>query len=140
MTITIVAIAALFISVLSLCLSAYSVLRDRSRLKATSIQYKWGPLRIRAVNRGRRPVILTMLRGEYNGGYKSGTYLGDKNEGIRLNERERYEINLDGAHHIVLTTHPESHEPLFAKNLWFEDTTGRRYRIKRIKRHLRKIT
>ena len=81
-----------------------------------------------------------MLRREYDEGHhRIGSYLGNNKVGIRLGEKEQYERTLDATYKILLTTHSESGEPLAAKSLWFEDTTGQRYSIRGIKRNLKRI-
>jgi hypothetical protein len=130
-------IAALVISVASVSFSIYFGVRDRSRLKAKSQFYTaWeqseARMVVRAVNRGRRPIILTMLGGYYEDGSWQGTHLGEHPVGLRLAENERFEETIGSEHHILYNIHESR-----ITDLWFEDTLGRRYKVKGAKKHLK---
>jgi hypothetical protein len=129
--------AALAISVTSLALSTYIALRDRGRLRTKSTFYaahedRPPSIRVEAVNVGRRPVILTLFGGYYERGHWSGTYIGDHKAGVRLGEKERFSENIDNLHHMLFDH--DTGTPV--SDLWFEDTLGRRYRVKNAKKHL----
>ena len=91
-----IAVLALIVSLFSFGTSLYFGLRDRVHLKVTSKILNHGGrfghahLEIKVVNRGRRPAILTMWGGELDTGKWVGTYVGEKGQGIRLEENEYY--------------------------------------------------
>lgn len=139
--------APLYLSLLAVAISLVSVAwsihigrRDRGRLKATSELYYSGPdsddipshLEIRAVNHGRRPVILTMLRTELSDGTSYGTYLNDR--ATRLGENEAFLKTIEYGDYVDVLI-----EGKIPTDLWFEDTLGRRYKVKGAKEHLKKL-
>ena len=98
-------IGAIIIACASLFWSIYLGYRDRGNIKATSkINYiniesysekpstKISYLKIKAVNCGRRPVILSMFGKDYSDGKWGGTYI--EKESGRLTENEKYEITI----------------------------------------------
>ena len=131
-------ISAIIIACISLAWSIYLGYRDRGNIKATSKIYYSGPdskyfhLQVKAVNCGRRPVILSMFGKDYSDGSWGGSYIEEK-EG-RLAENEKYEITIRaGDSH---TMSPDGEE---AVDFWFEDTLGRRYKVKNAKENLKKL-
>lgn len=74
-------IFAVLISCISLSWSIYIGYRDRGNIKATSEIYSNGPnsnifhLQVKAVNCGRRPVIISMLGSDYSNGSRGGSYI-----------------------------------------------------------------
>ena len=133
------AIAAFLVSLTSLAFSIYFGFLDRSRLKASSRYYPpWEDspayITVSAVNHGRRPIILTWLGGYYKDGNWEATGLGKNKIGLRLGENERFEETIDSAHNI-LYNQTESR----ITDLWFEDTLGRRYKVKNAKKDLKLI-
>jgi hypothetical protein len=89
-------IGAIIIACISLAWSIYLGYRDRGNIKATSeISYngpdsKYFHLQVKAVNCGRRPVILSIFGVDYSDGAWSGTYI--EKESARLSENEKYGI------------------------------------------------
>ena len=83
-------IAAIVLSVCSFALSAYVAFRDRSRLKTESQAYQheqtgeYYSFYFKAVNAGRRPIVLTLIEGNYGNNHKCGTFINYENKGIRL--------------------------------------------------------
>ncbi len=133
------AIAAFLVSLTSLGFSIYFGFLDRSRPKASSRYYlPWEDrpayITVSAVNHGRRPIILTWLGGYYKDGNWEATQLGNDRMGLRLGENERFEETIRSDHHI-LYNQTESR----ITDLWFEDTLGRRYKVKNAKKHLNLI-
>lgn len=129
---------AISVSLISLVWSIHIGRRDHGKLKATSKLYYSGPesdvqyLQVRAVNHGRRPVILRMLGLDFGDGSWEGIYL--KDGGLRLGENEVFEKDIR-----VGDSYSMSHECEEAIGLWFEDTLGRRYRVKNAKENLEKL-
>jgi len=78
-----------------------------------------------------------MLCSDFSKDYTSGTYIGKEGVGHRLGEKEKYEYTFELYTYPHVTDHPETHDLLFSRTMWFEDTTGRKYRIKRIRKYLK---
>jgi hypothetical protein len=131
-------IFAILISCISLVWTIYVGYRDRGNIKATSkISYngpnsKYFHLQVKAVNCGRRPVILSMFGKDYSDGAWGGSYIEEK-EG-RLAENEKYEITIRAGDSDTMS--PDGEE---AVDFWFEDTLGRRYKVKNAKENLKKL-
>lgn len=131
-------ISAIIIAFISLFWSIYLGYRDRGNIKATSeISYngpdsKYFHLQVKAVNCGRRPVILSMFGKDYSDGSWGGSYIEEK-EG-RLAENEKYEITIRAGDSDTMS--PDGEE---AVDFWFEDTLGRRYKVKNAKENLKKL-
>jgi len=136
----VLSICAILISLAGFVWSIHLGLRDRGRLKVTSTIYSSGSdeerdyLQLKAVNHGRRPVILTMLRTHWSDGTMSGTYLDAK--GIRLGENEEYKKTFDSNDKNEMSDEGEHREAI---DLWFEDTLGRKYKIYNIEKQLKEI-
>ncbi|MCK5327054.1 MAG: hypothetical protein KAR36_00505 [Candidatus Latescibacteria bacterium] len=129
---------ALAISLVSLGFSIYFGLRDRARVKAESEFYLGlegdAPhMVISIVNAGRRSVLLTFFGGNDSQGDWAGTHLDSKGKGFRLAEGEKHRIDL-----YEDDLELETPEGIFIyKELWVEDTLGRRYAVKHSKEHIR---
>ena len=135
----IISLAAIFISLSSLAVTFWSVWRDRPQLKFTShfypsSEYGSANIRVRVVNAGRRPLILRLIGGDYSGGYRSGTYLGDSGKGLRLGEHEFFEESITRGHHMCLDA-----EGKLLIRLWFEDSLGRRYVVPESERDVKAL-
>jgi hypothetical protein len=139
----IISISAIVISLTSLGFSIYVAMRDRPRLKASCVLYHPNPdlpwpypsVGIRAVNTGRRIVILTKL-GRYYGKNRSASELLDHEKGgRRLGENEIYERTLRNDLEDYTMLYYRSEEPENIEELWFEDTLGRKHAV----RHSRKV-
>jgi hypothetical protein len=83
-----------------------------------------------------------MVVGHYEDGDSATTNIGDDKTGVRLQENEKFstevsEAHPSGIHALDLLFHPESRAAL--TGLWFEDTLGRRYRVKGAKKHLKQL-
>jgi len=134
-------VGAVLISFISLAWSIHVGNRDRAKLKATSIFYEpespeeGAPyLEIKVMNYGRRPIILTGIGSEYpSGGWEWTSFLNKKT--VRLGENDKFEQVIEAGD--SYTVEPFDGEK--AIDLWFEDTLGRRYRIKNVKKDLKKL-
>lgn len=131
-------IFAILISCISLVWTIYVGYRDRGNIKATSkISYsgpdsKYFHLQVKAVNYGRRAVILSMFGVDYSDGSWGGSYIEKKDS--RLAENEKYEITIR-----VGDSNTMSPDGEIAVDFWFEDTLGRRYKVKNAKENLKKL-
>jgi len=138
-------IGAIIIACISLFWSIYLGYRDRGNIKATSKIYyiditsysekpskKISNLKIKAVNCGRRPVILSMFGADYSDGSWGGSYI-EKEVG-HLAENEKYEKTIRAGDSDTMSTDGEE-----AVDFWFEDTLGRRYKVKNAKENLKKL-
>ena len=138
-------ILAILISCISLIWSIYVGCRDSGNIKATSEIYYFDMtgysekpsveipyLKIKAVNCGRRPVILSMFGADYSNGSWGGSYI-EKEVG-HLAENEKYEKTFNAGDSDTMS--PDGEE---AVDFWFEDTLGRRYKVKNAKENLKKL-
>jgi len=130
---------AILISITSLIWSIHIGKRDRAELKATSTFYDSGSrehggpfLKVKAVNHGRRPIILTALCSKSSSGDAWCTYL---DQPVRLGEKDEHGFKVEA--YDTCTISPRDGKE--AVDLWFEDTLGRHYRIKNAKQHLKKL-
>lgn len=135
-----ISLVALFVSVVSLGFSTYFGLRDRAVLR-TSSSYSGGweggsaSVTVSVVNAGRRPIVIRMWAGAENDKNWVGTYIGAEQRGLRLGEHERFDLTLRS--HDLYATTPE--DDFWIADLWFEDTLGRRHKVKDAKANIRKL-
>ena len=133
---------AIGISFVSLAWAIHIGRRDRGKLKTSSRlrRFGLGPedeeyeeyLEVKAVNCGRRPIILTMLGADFpNGGWIGGHI---KDGMLRLAENEAFTKDIRPGDP---DTMPFEGEEVI--DLWFEDTLGRRYKVKDAKKNLKKL-
>lgn len=130
-----IALLALLVSVFSLLVSGFTAYVDRPRLKVTATVIEaseWGPARIRVVliNKGRRPVIVTMYGGVGEAGKWSGYLFSEAKGGIRLAEHERHEFDwtrddLRG----FAPAGPDDMDDFEFRSLWVEDSLGQRHQV-----------
>lgn len=128
-------ITAILISLASLGWSIHIGNRDKGKLLVKSKLYNIdsGPfIRIKAVNYGRRPIILTTLWACYPDKTASGTMLQEK----RLNENEQFERDIN--EHDLVYFDDEGNEKEVI-DYYLEDTIGRTYKVKNIKENLKTI-
>lgn len=133
-------IVALTVSIASLGWAIYIGSRDRGRLKAYCKAYGDTAsggithLEIRAVNHGRRPIILTMLVHSLSG----GSWSGDHIENIRLCENEIHKIKLtyEDLYHFYPD---EMEDEQMTVDLYLEDTLCRRFKVKDAKKNIRML-
>lgn len=120
-------------------MSSYAIFRDRMCVRATCKFYPAHPdydkahLRIRVVNRGRRIAILTLFGGDLDDGSWSGEGFGESGKGARLAEQECYEIRFYKSD--ILAELPDRESNYI--ELWFEDSLGRRHRVRNSKKNIR---
>jgi len=134
---------AILISIFSLSVSIFLAWRDRGRLKASCIAYthqdtgEYSYLRVKAVNLGRRPIALRYLWGNYEGNNQSGYELSLQKS--LLNESEFYEESIGKFDGMMMFTgeHGELNEELI--DLFFEDTKGKKYKVKKSKEMVSKL-
>ena len=84
------------------------------------------------MNHGRRPVILSMLGSKLSDGTWYGTYLKDR--AVRLGENEAFSKTIEYDDYVDVLIEGD-----IPTDLWFEDTLGRRYKVKGAKEHLKKL-
>ncbi len=126
------AILALIISVISLIISWYFGFRDRAHIKTFSeLIYYHGSeipnLKIKIINKGRRPIYLVTLGSELDDGSNKSNRLGNDNNGLKLGENEKYEIEKKNKDVTYVDPYGKLRELV---NFWIEDSLGRKYIIK----------
>ena len=137
-----IAISALVISVLSIGASFYFQYRDRVKLKASCKylpahpDYDRAHLKVKIVNCGRRPTLLTLFGGDLKDGGWQGTSLGGKNKALRLGEHEFHEEKF--YHESIEAVAPDSMSEF--TELWFEDSIGNRHIVKGSKEGIKKLS
>ena len=138
-----IALAALFISLLSFTISLYFGYRDRVRIRAVSKLYNmsadFGTLYLEAkvVNHGRRIAILTMFGGKLDNGDWLGTHIGEDDHGIRLAENEYYIKKIN--RRALYQTDPSTGDLYEYEELWFEDSLGRRHTVRHSRRDIARL-
>lgn len=135
-----ISFVALIVSLVSLGLSAYFGLRDRASLRTgSSFTEGWegaSPSVVATiVNAGRRPVVIRMWAGAESEKNWVGTYMGVEERGLRMAEHERYDLRLSKED--LYATTPE--DDFWIADLWFEDTLGRRHKVKDAKANIAKL-
>lgn len=136
----VMSIVALVVSILSFGFSVYFNSRDRARLVAQSrfipgSDDGFAQVSITIVNAGQRPVILHMWAGEDEKGIWIGQILGEKGAGLRLAEHERHDLDLKKEDLYQQTPDGE----ILITDIWFEDTLGRRHKVKNAKTNISKL-
>ena len=128
-----IALGALLVALGSLCLSGFSFFFDRVRLKATCKIYNHDSpfLEIKIHNCGRRVATLTKFGGTLSDGHWVAHYLGEKNQYIRIEENHfhREELTYSDFQHFD----EQKNDVFYYKNLWFEDSLGKRHKVKKSK-------
>jgi len=143
-----IAALALFTSFVSLGYSIYSDLRDRSKIKTECIKLDAATpsIRVKAVNVGRRVVILDGFGAKYSDGsywvrrfesYEmhmvNNQQIESEEHGRQLLEHDYFEEIISIDHDFYSKTFSRGHYPI---SLWLEDTTGRKYKIKNSEKQL----
>jgi hypothetical protein len=136
----IVSTIALLVSIVSLSFSIYFNFRDRARLVTrSSCVQGWDPgtahVAATVVNAGRRPIILRMWAGVDDHGQWVGTYFAHEKGGLRLAEHELSVITITAEDLCAQTPDGE----LWIKDMWIEDSLGRRYPIKDARKHIAEL-
>ncbi len=138
----IIAIIALFVSIISLIVTFVFNYRDRVNLKAECRYVEYHPdydrsrLEIKIVNHGRRAALLRLFAGDLRDGGWQGTYLGDKEKGLRLGEHDFYESKFYKED--IEAVSPDSESEYIS--LWFEDSLGIRHEVKGAADGIRKLS
>jgi hypothetical protein len=123
------AIAAVVISLLSLCVSTWVAARDRSRLR---VRAKFWPdsedggeahTRIVIKNKGRRPHHIAAWIARTDEDWISSHALGENGPGIDLDGGRSFEVVLDGGNLEEESPDGKAH----IKTVWFEDGLSRRF-------------
>ena len=136
-------IIAIIISVISLSVSIFLAWRDRARLKTSCNAYthpdtgEYSYIKIMAVNCGRRPITLRYIWGKYLNNNEGGYELPLKK--TLLNEGDFFEKSIgkfDGMM-MFIDDNSEAYEELI--ELFFEDTKGKKYKIKNSKEMILKV-
>ena len=140
---TTLSIIAIAISFLSLGVSIFVVVRDRSNLTAECIVFKhdetdeYSHLYIKAVNEGRRPLTLLYLMGLYTENEKSGYLL--ENGGVKLEEGGYREERIGKFDGMMIHTGRYGEKDCQLVDLYFEDSAGKQYPVKNAKECLEKL-
>ena len=136
-------IIAISVSLVSLGVSIFVVRRDRSNLVAECTAFKhdetdeYSHLCIKAVNKGRRPVILLYLMGVYTEGEKSGYLL--ENDGLKLEEGAYREERIGKFDGMMVHTGRYGEKNCQLRDLYLEDSAGRQYPIKDAKKSISQL-
>jgi hypothetical protein len=139
-----VALAAFVLSIFNSIHSFIVARRDRENLKTELHLFKAyerdgrkypRSITIKAVNSGRRALILTVLGADYDNGTQGGTMLNHPN-GITLNEKEQYSADFADVSNLLCNVDDDG-ESRCADNLWFEDTLGTKFYVKGAKKRLK---
>ena len=134
-------VVAIVISIGSLSLSVMIALRDRPKLKAYSHAHRnpetgeYHALYVKAVNVGRRPIVLNALMGNYRGGETSGYQL--ENGMLKLGEGGMYTETIGMLDRRMIYEGPNG-EPLGDLiNLYFAGSDDRKYPVKDSKKNIK---
>ncbi|MBA4719380.1 MAG: hypothetical protein HRO68_09910 [Nitrosopumilus sp.] len=87
------------------------------------------------INTGKRPLVIRILGGNDKNGKWAGSFINDQKAGLRLDEKERYDIALYKDDMVEMT--PDD-DVIFVK-LWVEDSLGKRYFVPDSKKHVSKL-
>lgn len=139
-------IAAILLSVLSLMLSMYVVWKDHGRLKIYAHPIKhpdtneYSYTSINVVNTGRRVVLMKYFVAEYFDGSTARYCLNSSCEPVVLTEGQDFKYKLgkfDGQ--MVNACDEEQQNDSEIKNCLFEDTMGKKWKVKGAKSALRTV-
>lgn len=133
---------ALLVSIAGFGNSFYSTWRDKAKLKFIVTYYpesEYGSNRIvvRAVNAGRRPIVLRLAGGLSDDGRWGGTYLDHDKGGVRLAEHEHREETFEKDD--LLSFDHETEEVIEYSTLWFEDSLGNRHEVPGSRELIKKV-
>lgn len=133
-----IAISALLVSIFSVLTSIYLYQKDRGRLRAWAILNYGDPsercppvLEVRAVNIGRRPILLNWLLLDFRGTGRHGTQLADSIP-LKLDEGEPFEKTLRPTDPCLFDDAND-----YAINMHIGDTLGRVYCVRGARKLLR---
>jgi hypothetical protein len=133
-----IALSALLVSILSVFVSVYLYQKDRGRLRAWAILNYGDPseghrpvLEVKAVNIGRRPILLDWLLLDFESTGRHGTQLADSLP-LKLDEGETIEKTLRPTDPCLFNDAND-----YAKDIHVGDTLGRAYPVKHARKLLR---
>ncbi len=134
-----IAISAFVLSVCSLLISFFNYRRDRAKLVTSCRFFNRGEhggrgVYIKAVNVGRRPIILTQIHFQYDDGSGGGDVLGHP-DGQTFKENEFWEHWYENGDNTL-------YKPEFdatAIDFWFVDSQGKNHRVKNSKKNLKAV-
>lgn len=138
MTLSVLAIA---ISGMSLLISLWALLRDRSWLKVYSEFYPghkdYGPpgIKFKAINKGRRPIYIRSIGGNLKGRGWQSIHVGDSEFGKKLEENQYIEESWSKDD--LIADAPDYTDSYVS--IWIEDSLGRRYKVPRSKRYIKRL-
>ncbi|NQS89688.1 hypothetical protein HQ584_07875 [Patescibacteria group bacterium] len=127
--------AAILISIASFGWSIHIGNRDKGKLSVESELYNKNSnpfITIKAVNYGRRPIIITALWACYTDKTSFSNSMPEK----RLNEHERFLENITQQDLYYFDNKGNEKEVI---DYYLEDTIGRTYKIKNIQKHLKVV-
>lgn len=142
----ILSIAAIFLSVLSLLVSIYVVWKDHGRLKIYAHPFKhpdtdeYSYTSINVVNTGIRVVLMKYFVAVYFDGSIARSCLNSNCKAIVLTEGQDFKYKLgkfDGP--MVNMCDENQNEDSEIKNCLFEDTMGKKWKVKGAKSALRSV-
>ena len=139
-------ITAIFLSVFSLGISIYAIWKDHGRLKICAHPVKhpdtneYSFISISVVNTGRRIVLMKYFVAEYFNGSTARYSLNSTGETIVLTEGQDFNYKLGKFDGPMLYIHDQNqNEDSEIKNCFFEDTTGKKWKVKEAESALRVV-
>lgn len=134
------ALLAFLLSLASITISFCNYRRDKAKLVTSGRFFNRGEqngrgIHVKAVNVGRRPIILTQIQFLYDDGSLGGIVTGKHPDGLKLNEKEHWEHWFENGDSTLYK--PEDDKT--AVDFWFLDTQGKKHRVKASKEHLKKV-
>lgn len=138
MNLSIIAIA---ISALSLLVSIWALLRDRSRLKILSVFYPghdaYGPpgIKFKAINKGQRPIYIRSIGGDLKGGGWQSTHIGEVEFGKKLEENQY--IEEFWKEDDLVAEAPDCTDRYIS--IWLEDSLGIRHKVPKSKQYIKRL-
>jgi hypothetical protein len=100
---------------------------------------EYSTLYFKVVNKGRRPIVLTLIEGIYENDHKSGEYIGYGDGGIKLEEGDFYE-NRFGKYDGIMVCDPyDSGDYSDLVDLFIVDSVGNRRKIRDAKKNIKKL-
>lgn len=146
-----VAIAALGLGIFNSAWTFYIGRRDNAKLVTSSTVFNHAittvkgnsvakGIIVRAVNMGRRPIIVTKIQFKYDDGTTDTMYTNEMHikDGVKLEEQESHEHKFSNDFNDGYFLH-DPVENKTAINCWYEDTAGKKYYVRGFKENLKKV-
>ncbi len=111
------------------------VLKIISSYSPTTENYGNSYIALSLINAGKRPLIIRMWGGNDKDGKWIGSYINNQKTGLRLDEKERYDIALHKDDMLKMT--PDDN--VIFSELWVEDSLGKRYSVPNSKEYVSKL-